>query len=122
MKKLMKYKVVQNDQLTAYRAIKCCKIFFSSSLFVAEHKNSGDCQFRAHEWKQQKLSEEASCCSEPHVPTRMMLSDRSCGLTVLFSRSILTRASSSCKTISILSVPIPVDTTEISYCQACRYE
>ena len=55
-----------------------------------------------------KLSTGISFCKAPEVPTRIIVSGVSPGFTVRVLKSIFTSASSSFRTISILSVPIPV--------------
>jgi len=58
-----------------------------------------------------KLSTGISACKEPEVPMRMMFNEVKFSFGFLVFRSILTKASSSFITISMLSGPIPVDMT-----------
>ncbi|MNE49327.1 hypothetical protein D3C80_1438360 [compost metagenome] len=60
-----------------------------------------------------KLSTGISACKEPEVPIRIMFNEVRFSFGCLVSKLILTKASSSFMTISILSGPIPVDITVI---------
>ena len=51
-------------------------------------------------------------CRAPEVPMRMMFNDFLFALLVLVAKSILANASNSFITISMLSGPIPVETTD----------
>ena len=59
------------------------------------------------------LSTGISACRLPEVPKRMKVKGVCTSLGVLCLKSILKSASSSLRTISMLSGPIPVETTEI---------
>ena len=54
-----------------------------------------------------------SFCIDPDVPMRIILSDVCSSFSILVSKSIFAKASNSFKTMSMLSVPIPVEITEI---------
>ena len=50
-------------------------------------------------------------CNPPHVPTRTILRDVSCGFISRVLKSMLAKASSSFITMSMLSQPMPVEST-----------
>ena len=56
-----------------------------------------------------------SGCMAPVVPMRRMVSVRCSGLISLVLKSMFARASSSVITMSMLSVPMPVDRTVILF-------
>ena len=60
-----------------------------------------------------KSSTGISACKEPEVPILMILNAVKVSFIFLVFKSILTKASSSLSTISILSGPIPVEITLI---------
>ena len=62
-----------------------------------------------------KLSTGISACNEPEVPILTIFNDVKVVFGCLVFKSILTKASNSFMTISMLSGPIPVEITDILF-------